>query len=138
MRKISFKKLIEVTAEVPDNFFCEDGSIPTWSLARWVESNEGEYVEEDNYTQWQSNSGVVQEVRIFPKDKEYCRDEDAEVIIDQKEFDEIIHEINDADNCYECKGYGDDYDFEGNCNCNNCPSNRTKYTHNTNLINGDK
>lgn len=134
MRKISFIKTIKVTAELPDNFFSEDGSIPAWALAQWIDNNECEYVEKDEddgpeYSQWQQGAGIVQEVRIFPKNMEYCPDEAAETVIDQKQFADIMEDIYDAEACDECTGYGDDYDFEGNCNCMDCPHNRTSHSH---------
>lgn len=127
MRKISFIKTIKVVAEVPDNFFDEDGIVPDWNLIQWVNQNEGGYIDNGEgvgYNQWQSGEGKIEEIRVFPKDMEYCQDKDAEKVYNEKDIDNILEAIYDAEACYECGGYGDDYDTDGNSNCPGCPHNK--------------
>ena len=127
MRKISFVKTVEMVAEVPDDFFNnERGSdtIDTGRLVRWVEDNNCDTLDKEfsGVDQWY-NHGTIEEIRVFPKDLEYCSSDKAEIVITKEEAEETLTELDNAERCYECGGYGDDYDSDGNCNCDTCPFN---------------
>lgn len=43
--------------------------------------------------------------------------------ITESDYQRYQSEKERAEHCYECSGYGDDYDNEGNSNCEGCPFN---------------
>lgn len=51
----------------------------------------------------------------------YGLDEDHLTTLSKEEYDRLVSQVEADDTCYECSGYGDDYDDEGNCLCETCP-----------------
>lgn len=111
---IDFEKTIHFHAEIDDKQFmdeskninedviigyCESTDSPTDDETCWIYSDELK-----NIT-WKKSEN----------EKEHK--------ITESEYNHYREERERAERCYECGGYGDDYDYEGNCNCDDCPFN---------------
>lgn len=121
--QIRIKKEIEIVVDVPEkeaaNFF---GDNPTeYGLIQWADGNDVRTWDEDseNPQSW-VNYENLKEIEIIdkPKELECLKDKYSE-----KWVDYIKEEIDRDERCFECEGYGDDYDQNMNCNCDSCPFN---------------
>ena len=104
---VEFEKLIRFQVEVDDNEFKGDFSKERLcSLCENSKLDETFTVSEElKSVRWKKeNDSLVEE-------------------IDESEIKKIEDERDRAERCYECRGYGDDYDCEGNSMCETCSNN---------------
>ena len=129
---IDFEKTIHFHAEIDDKRFmdeskninenviigyCESVDSPTDDETCWIYSDELK-----NIT-WKKSEN----------EKEHK--------ITESEYNHYREERERAERCYECSGYGDDYDNEGNSNCDDCPFNRNNdefFDKHDDLLNDDE
>ena len=123
--QVRVKKEIEIIVDVPndkvENYFGQN--INEDSFIQWAESSLGvktweEDCEEDPKS-W-VNYENIKEIEIVDKPKEM---DSLKSKYSEKWVNYILEEIDRNDRCYECTGYGDDYDQDMNCNCDSCPFN---------------
>ena len=126
--KVIIKKSLDLVVDIPE--------------AR-IKEYFGENPSEQGFVQWLGNLYIeppsFDEYKEDPIESYITREEDEKVTIEnapnwieseytKEHLDEINEEIEDAERCYECSGYGDDYstDEDGNLvsNCDNCPFNK--------------
>ena len=109
---IEFEKLIKFHAEVDEDYFKNEfGEIDTNVIIGFCENNDS-----PNDNCWIYNDEIK---NISWKTK------DDYSFLTEDEYKKIIEERENSERCYECTGYGDDYDYDGNCNCETCPFNDT-------------
>lgn len=105
---IEFEKLIKFHADVDeDNFKNEFGEIDENLIIGFCE-----YTDSPNDNCWIYNDEIK---NISWKTK------DNSSIMTEEDYNKFVEERNNAERCYECSGYGDDWDNDGNCNCETCP-----------------
>lgn len=123
--QIRVRKEIEIITDIPDNeaarFFGKnpsDNDIIQWADNKDVLTRD-EVLQLSNPESW-INYENLKGIEIIDKPKELIglRDKYSE-----KWIDYIKEEIDRCERCYECEGYGDDFDQDMNCNCDSCPFN---------------
>jgi hypothetical protein len=110
---IDFEKTIIFHAEVDDEQFKnESGNIDEDIIINFCEMTDTPT--EDNHC-WVHNDEL--------KNITYVDSSNNIHKITESEYEHYRLERERAERCYECEGYGDDYDYDGNCNCDDCPFN---------------
>lgn len=112
---IDFEKTIHFHAEVDDKQFQNEfGNITEDVIIGYCESIDSAdeetcfvYSDELKNLSWEDSSNKKHE-------------------ISESEYKRYKEDRERAEVCYECTGYGDDYDSEGNCRCEGCPFNYSK------------
>lgn len=115
---IDFEKTIKFHAEIDDKQFkSEMGDIVEDYIIRYCESIDSPT---DDETCW-IYSDELKNISWKKSEK------DSEHKITEVEYIKYCDERENAERCYECSGYGDDYSFDENgemiSNCANCPFN---------------
>ena len=127
MRKIKITKTVEVVFEVDDDYFHNDDDLI--SFVRDSDCQEASKEEGYPYNEYVLDYNDIKNIEIY---KSYDEKEDAgfldkkniEKVITKEEYDKAINEMEKSETCYECTGYGDDYDVDGNSLCEDCPFNK--------------
>ena len=110
---IDFEKTILFHAEIDDKQFKnEDGDIDENLIVNFCEAIDSPT---DNEDCWIFSDELK---NITWKDSQEKLHE-----ITESEYERFRNEREVAEHCYECSGNGDDYDDEGNSNCDDCPFN---------------
>lgn len=110
---IDFEKSVWFHAEVDDEQFKdESGNINEDLIIAYCESMDSA----DDETCWVYSDKLK---NIKWKKSE----EESDKMITESEYRQYREEKERAEHCYECSGYGDDYDDKGNSNCEDCPFN---------------
>lgn len=122
---IDFEKSVWFHAEVDDEQFKdESGNINEDLIIAYCESMDSA----DDETCWLYSDKLK---NIKWKKSE----EESDKMITESEYRQYREEKERAEHCYECSGYGDDYDDKGNSNCEDCPFNSDNDEWYPNLIN---
>ena len=123
--QVRIKKEIEIVVDVPEeevaDYFgenCTENDFVIWAdrnmnVKTWeedVEENPKSFV----------NYETLKEIEIQDKSPKF---QAIKSKYSEKWINYITEEIDRVDRCYECTGYGDDYDQDMNCNCDSCPFN---------------
>lgn len=111
---IDFEKTIRFHAEVDDKQFMDESkNINEDLIINYCETIDSPTEDE---TCWIYNDEL--------KNITYKNSlEEKEHKITESEYNHYQEERERAERCYECEGYGDDYDYNGNSNCDDCPFN---------------
>lgn len=110
---IDFEKKIVFHAEVDDEMFKnEEGDICEDLIINFCEMTDSPTEDE---TCWIYNDEL--------KNINWKDSKNEEHKISELDYNHYREERENAERCYECGGYGDDYDSEGNSNCDDCPFN---------------
>lgn len=111
---IDFEKTIKFHAEIDDEQFMDESkNINEDLIINYCETIDSPTEDE---TCWIYNDEL--------KNITYKNSlEEKEHKITELEYNHYREERERAERCYECEGYGDDYDYNGNSNCDDCPFN---------------
>lgn len=127
---IDFEKTIIFHAELDDKKFQdESGNINEDLIIGFCESIDSPMNDENC---WIYNDEL--------KTIDWVDSKDNHNTITPSDYENYRREREKAERCYECGGYGDDYDDEGNSLCDDCPFNEVNETvkDEVNLIDADK
>ena len=110
---IDFEKTIHFHAEIDDDGFKdEEGNINEDLIINFCETVDSP--SEENHC-WVYDDEL--------KNISYVDSNNKGRRITESDYTHYRLEKERAEHCYECSGYGDDYDPNGNSNCDNCPFN---------------
>lgn len=124
MRKIKVTKTVEVVFEVDDDYFYNDDDLI--NFVRSSDCQEATREEGYPYNEYILDYDDVKDIKIYKpydekKEDGIIDEKNVERTITGEEYANVLRDMERSETCYECGGYGDDYDSDGNCLCEDCP-----------------